>query len=30
MQKMMKKMRNKGGMNRLLAGMKGRVPGMPF
>ncbi len=30
MQKMMKKMRNKGGMNRMLAGMKGRVPGMPF
>jgi len=30
MQKMMKKMRNKGGMNQLLAGMKGRVPGMPF
>lgn len=30
MQKMMKKMRNKGGMNRLLAGMKGRAPGMPF
>ncbi len=29
MQKMMKKMR-KGGMNNLLKGMRGRLPGMPF
>ena len=30
MQKMMKKMRKRGGMNKLLAGMKGKVPGVPF
>ncbi|MDJ0958210.1 MAG: signal recognition particle protein [Arenicellales bacterium] len=30
MQKMMKKMRKRGGMNQLLAGMKGKLPGAPF
>ncbi|MFC1681463.1 signal recognition particle protein [Pseudomonadota bacterium] len=30
MQKMMKKMRRKGGMQQMMAGMKGRMPGMPF
>ena len=30
MQKMMKKMRKKGGMNQLLAGIKGKLPGAPF
>ena len=30
MQKMMKKMRKRGGMSQLLAGMKGRMPGAPF
>ena len=30
MQKMMKKMRKRGGMEQLLAGMKGRMPGAPF
>jgi signal recognition particle subunit SRP54 len=30
MQKMMKRMRRKGGMQQMMAGMKGRMPGMPF
>jgi signal recognition particle subunit SRP54 len=30
MQKMMKKMRKRGGMSQMLAGMKGKMPGMPF
>ena len=30
MQKMMKKMRKRGGINQLLAGMKGKMPGTPF
>lgn len=30
MQKMMKKMRKRGGMNQLLAGMKGKMPGAPI
>lgn len=30
MQKMMKKMRKRGGMGQLLAGMKGKMPGAPF
>ena len=30
MQKMMKKMSKRGGMGQMLAGMKGKMPGMPF
>ena len=30
MQKMMKRMRRKGGMQQMMAGMKGKMPGMPF
>lgn len=30
MQKMMKKMRKRGGMSQLLAGMKGKIPGAPI
>jgi signal recognition particle subunit SRP54 len=30
MQKMMKKMKKRGGMDQMLAGMKGKMPGMPF
>ena len=30
MQKMMKKVRKRGGMGQLLAGMKGKMPGAPF
>jgi signal recognition particle subunit SRP54 len=30
MQKMMKRMRKKGGLGRLMQGLKGAPPGMPF
>jgi signal recognition particle subunit SRP54 len=30
MQKMMKKMRKRGGMSQMLSGMTGKMPGMPF